>query len=267
MNLELVTQIQGYLAQFGFKILGAIVIMVVGIYAAKFVTKLLDKGLKASNIDPTLAGFARNLLYYAIIAFVAMAALNSLGVATTSFVAVLGAAGLAIGLATEGALSNFAAGVLIIFFRPFRIGDYVEIADVEGTIEDIQIFNTVLNSLDNETIIIPNSQITSEKITNYSTKDYVRVEVPFTIGYDADLKTVNDLVLQVPEHCPRILEEPIPELQVIEFTERGLKVQVEFSVKGPDREDAGFEAGRAVKLLLDEAGIKFPYQPVTIIQG
>ncbi len=267
MNLDIITQIQGYLAQFGFSILGAIAIFVIGIYVARLLTRLVKRALDASSIDPTLGGFASNLIYYAILAFVAMAALNNLGVETTSIVALLGAVGLAIGLAMEGALSNFAAGVLLIFFRPFRVGDYVEIAGVEGTIEDIQIFNTIVNSLDNETTIIPNSQITSDKIVNYSAKDWVRVEVPFTVSYDADLKKINDLIMNVPDMCPRIIAEPEPELQVLEFTERGLKIQVEASVKGKDREDAGFEVGRAIKDLMDEAGIELPYQPVTVINN
>ncbi len=251
----------------GLTLLKATAIVIIGLYVARFVQKLLSDGLSKTSLDASLAGFAASLLYYGILIFVGMAALQTLGVATTSFVAVLGAAGLAIGLAMEGALGNFAAGVLLIFFRPFKVGDYVEIAGAEGTVEELQIFNTVLNSLDNETIIIPNAQITAEKITNYTAKDYVRIEVPFTVDYDTDLKQLNALVMQVPERCSRVLADPKPELQVIEFTDRGLKVQAEVSVAGPDREDGGFEVGLAIKELLDEANIKLPYNQLMLVQA
>ncbi len=160
-------KIYGYLIQYGFNFLAAILIFIIGKWAAKIVTNVLEKPLQNSKIEKTIANFIKNIVYYAILVFVSIAALNKLGVETSSFLAIIGAAGLAVGLALQGSLSNFASGVLLILFQPFHLEDYVEAGGAEGTVIEIQIFSTILTTKDNKRVIVPNAKITGDKITVY----------------------------------------------------------------------------------------------------
>ena len=171
------------LTVYGIRVVAAIVIFVVGRWVARGVSNLIKRVMKKSNTDETLVKFVGSLSYVALLAFVIIAAINQLGIQTTSFIAVLGAAGLAIGLALQGSLGNFAAGVLMIIFKPFKVGDYIEGAGVAGTVEEIQIFTTQLVTPDNKTIIVPNAKMTGDNITNYSAKGTRRVDFVFGICY------------------------------------------------------------------------------------
>ena len=162
---ETIEKVYGYLIQYGINLVAAILIFVIGKWVARLIAGLLDKALLKSKIEKTLATFFKNIAYYTILAFVAIAALNKMGVETNSFLAIVGAAGLAVGLALQGSLSNFAAGVMMILFHPFRVDDYVEAGGAEGTVTEIQIFNTIIITKDNKRVIVPNAKITGDKIT------------------------------------------------------------------------------------------------------
>lgn len=160
-------KIYGYVVQYGLSFLAAILIFIIGKWVAKIVSKIIEQILSKSKVEKTLASFSKNIIYYLILIFVIIAALNKLGIETNSFIALVGAAGLAVGLALQGSLANFAAGVMIILFQPFQAGDYIEAGGAAGTVEGIEIFNTVLSTTDNKKIIVPNSKITADKIVIY----------------------------------------------------------------------------------------------------
>ena len=162
---ETIDKICGYLIQYGMNLIAAVAIFVIGKWAARGVSNILESILLKSKVEKTLAVFAKNISYFAILTFVAIAALNKLGVETNSFLAIIGAAGLAVGLALQGSLSNFAAGVMMVIFQPFHLGDYVEAGGAEGTVAEIQIFNTIITTKDNKRVIVPNAKITGDKIT------------------------------------------------------------------------------------------------------
>ncbi|MEM1268942.1 MAG: mechanosensitive ion channel domain-containing protein [Bacteroidota bacterium] len=258
MSPDTLVSIFDRLLELGERLLTAGAIIIIGLWLAKLAVRLVKRSFTKANLDATLSSFLESLIYYGLVVFVIIAALNRLGVQTASFVAVLGAVGLAIGLATEGSLSNFAAGALIALFHPFRVGDFVEIADSEGHVEKIQIFNTVIRTLDNETVIIPNSEVTGGKIVNYSAKPYVRAEVPLLIGHDADFATVEALLFEAASASKRVLAEPAAEVQITDFTENGLRLQVEVTTLPGDREDVVFEVAGEIKRRLDAAGIRVP---------
>lgn len=168
---QTIDKIYGYLIQYGLNFIAAILIFIIGKWLAQVVTNLLEKALLRSKVEKTIANFSKHIAYGTILTFVGIAALNKLGVETSSFLAIIGAAGLAVGLALQGSLSNFAAGVLMIILHPFHVGDYVETSGVEGTVDEIQIFTTIIITKDNKRVIIPNAKITGDKITVHPKKE------------------------------------------------------------------------------------------------
>ena len=211
------------------------------------------------NVDITLIKFASNLTYTVLLIVVILAALGQLGVQTTSFLAILGAAGLAVGLALQGSLSNFASGVLIIFFRPFKVGDFVELAGKTGTVSQIQIFTTELKTPDNKVIIIPNSQITSSVITNFSAEDTRRVDLKFGIGYGDDLLKAKKILSDLVNSDSRILKEPAPFVAVSELADSSVNFVVRVWVNAPDYWAVFFDMTEKVKLTFDKEGISIPF--------
>ena len=194
-----------------------------GIWLAKQIKKYVVLMMQKRNVDALLASFSSNIVYVALVAFVVIAALSQLGIQTTSFVAIIGAAGLAIGLALQGSLANFASGVMIIAFRPFKVGDFIEAGGVAGVVEGIQIFSTQMRTGDNKAIILPNSGITSGNITNYSAKDTRRVDMVFGIGYDDDIKKTKDILMELITDDERILKDPEPLVAVSELADSSVK--------------------------------------------
>lgn len=255
----MVDTIRTFAVQYGLNILGAAIILFIGWWAARFLSQLLRRSLEKAEIDSALARFGASLVRYGVLIFALLAALNRLGVATTSFVALIGAAGLAIGLALEGALSNFAAGVLLLLFRPFRIGQLVEIADKFGTIEEILIFNTVLVTPDNKTVTIPNSQVTGTPIVNYSAKGVLRLDMVFGIGYGDDLLRAKALLQGILDADDRVLREPAPTVNVLELADSSVNFAVRPYVHPDNYWAVHFAVTEQVKLQLDAAGISIPY--------
>ncbi len=241
---------------FGLKVLAAIAVFVLGRWVAITLKDLLRKMMGKAKIDETLTTFIGNLAYIALMTIVIIAALGQLGVQTTSFVAILGAAGLAVGLALQSSLSNFASGVMMIFFRPIKVGDLVEGAGVTGVVREIQIFNTILLTTDNRTIIVPNAKITADKIINYSTQGTRCVEMVFTIGYRDNLYTAKKAIAEVLENDSRILKEPAPLIAVLELVSNSnIKLAVRPWVKSDDYWDVWFGVTEKIKISFDANGI------------
>ncbi|HIE54472.1 MAG TPA: mechanosensitive ion channel, partial [Chromatiaceae bacterium] len=195
---------------------------------------------------------------------VVIAALGELGIQTTSFIAILGAAGLAVGLALQGSLANFAAGFLLIVFRPFKVGDVIEAAGVTGKVSDIQIFTTTLKTPDNKTIIVPNGKLGNDNIVNYSTQKTRRVDITVGVAYDSDLKKVRNILEKIVEEDQRILKEPAPQIVVGELADSSVNFFVRVWVNSADYWDVFFDTNEIVKMRLDEAGINIPYPTMDI---
>jgi small conductance mechanosensitive channel len=206
-----------------------------------------------------LTGFVANLSYAGLIAFVIIAALNKLGVQTASFIAVVGAAGLAIGLALQGSLANFAAGVLMIIFRPFRAGDFIEGAGTAGTVEEVQIFTTQLKTPDNKTIIIPNANILGDNIVNYSTKGSRRVDMVFGIGYEDDIDKARGIILDILQNDQRVYKDPAPVAYLSELADSSVNFTVRCWSKADDYWDVFFETTEKVKKRFDAEGVSIPF--------
>jgi small conductance mechanosensitive channel len=256
---NIIPDLQALAAFYGLKIIAAIVIFVVGRWVARALRNATKKMMAKGNVDETLISFVGNLTYITLLAFVIIAALNQLGIQTTSFIAVIGAAGLAIGLALQGSLANFAAGVLMIIFRPFKAGDYIEGAGVAGTVEEIQIFATQLKTPDNKTIIVPNAKMMGDNITNYSAKDTRRVDMVIGVGYGDDLKKVREILEDILAKDDRFLEDPAPTIGVLELGDNSVNFAVRPWVKKEDYWGAYFDVTETVKRRFDEEGISIPY--------
>jgi len=256
---NIIPNLQAFAALYGLKVVAAIVIFVVGRWVARALRNVAKKMMAKGDVDETLISFVGNLTYITLLAFVIIAALNQLGIQTTSFIAVIGAAGLAIGLALQGSLANFAAGVLMIIFRPFKAGDYIEGAGVAGTVEEVQIFATQLKTPDNKKIIVPNAKMMGDNITNYSAKDTRRVDMVIGVGYGDDLKKVREVLEDILAKDDRILEDPAPTIGVLELGDNSVNFAVRPWVKTEDYWGAYFDVTETVKRRFDEEGISIPY--------
>lgn len=255
----IIAQLRDLFVTYSLNILGALAILIVGFWLARWLGNMLRRTLEKSSLDASLTHFLSNLSYYTLIVFVVLATLNQLGIETTSFVAIIGAAGLAVGLALEGALSNFAAGVLILIFRPFKVGDWVEAASIFGKVENILVFSTILVTRDNKTIIIPNAQITSAPISNYSKKGVMRVDMVFGIGYDDDLRQAKEIALDILHQHPLVVQEPAPTVNVLELASSSVNLAVRPYGTADDYTRIWFDVTEQIKLRFDAADISIPY--------
>ncbi len=244
---------------YGTRVLGAIAILVLGRIAVSIVAGIIHRLMKRGNVDLTLTKFVLSLTKITLMAFLFIAAIGTLGVQTASFVAIIGAAGLAIGFALQGSLANFAAGVLLIIFRPFKCGDYVEAGGTAGVVEEIRIFNTALKTPDNKRVIVPNSSVTGSNITNYSAMEQRRVDMVFGIGYDDDIKLAKDTLVQILNDEPRVLKDPAPTVAVLELGDSSVNFAVRPWVKTADYWGVFFDITERVKLTFDEKGISIPF--------
>lgn len=254
-----ITQIQELLTVYGLKVIAALAIFVIGRIIAKMVKSGIAKAMAKSKSDPILISFTANMIYAALLAFIIIAALGQLGIQTTSFIAILGAAGLAVALALQGSLSNFAAGVLMIIFRPFKQGDFIEGAGVAGVVEEVHIFNTVMRTGDNKTVIIPNGGLMNGNIINYSTKPTRRIDLVIGIGYDDDIKKAKAVLEELMQNEERILKDPAPTLGLLELADSSVNFAVRPWVKSADYWGVHFDLLEAIKLRFDADGISIPY--------
>ncbi|WP_321468825.1 mechanosensitive ion channel domain-containing protein [Halarcobacter sp.] len=238
----------------------AIVIFILGKWVAKKIADFSKKMmLKNEKVDKTLANFLDDIIYYVLMVIVILTALKQLGVDTTSFFAILGAAGLAIGLALKDSLGNFASGVMIIMFRPFKVGDFVNAGGVSGTVEEVSIFNTIIITPDNQKIIVPNGAITGGSITNVNAKPERRVDLVVGISYDDDIKKAKDLLKGLVEADERVIKDKGITVAVSELADSSVNFVVRAWVKTPDYWGVKFDLTENVKTTFDKEGITIPY--------
>ncbi len=247
----------GYL--YGARIIGAIAILIVGRILTGIIASLVRHMMQRAQVDETLTKFVSRLTRIALLTFIIIAALAALGIQTASFIAVLGAAGLAIGFALQGSLSNFAAGVMLIIFRPFKVGDYVEAGGSNGVVEAIHIFNTILTTPDNKKVIVPNSKITGDNIINYSAKDRRRIDLVFGISYEDDIKKAKQILDRILSEDNRILKDPPHTVAVVELADSSVNFVARPWVNTADYWPVYFDLTEKVKLTFDQMGISIPY--------
>jgi len=245
--------------ELGLNILIALAIFYFGRIIINIAVRALRTVMQRQEVEKTLETFVCNLVRMALLVVVAIAAIGALGVETTSFIAIFGAAGLAVGLALQGSLSNFAAGVLIVLFRPYRVGDFIEAASVSGTVEQVQILTTILKTPDNKQIIVPNSQIMDSIITNYSAKDTRRVELVIGVSYDDDLDKVRETIRELVDSDERILKDPECTIAVAALADSSVNFTVRPWVATEHVWPVTFDLTEAIKKRFDEVGISFPF--------
>jgi len=259
MNYETWLIVKAFITTAAMRILGALVVWFVGAYAIKWLMKIINRILKRSDAYITLVKFINSFVKIALKILLAVTVVIILGVPNTSFIAILGAAGLAIGLALQGSLSNFAGGVLILVFRPFNIGDYIEAGGFGGTVQAIQILYTVLLTPDNKTIVIPNGNLSNNSVTNYSSEEMRRVDLKFGVSYDSDISKVKEVISKICDSHDLVLKEPAPFIRVVSHGDSSIDFVVRPWVEKEDYWTVYFDMQEQVKEAFDKNGIEIPY--------
>ena len=259
LNGNLWNQLSELMSSFGISLFIALFILVIGRQVVKILIKVISSALERSNTEDTVRIFVTNLLNTLLTIVVFIAAINQLGIQTTSIIAVLGAAGLAIGLALQGSLSNFAAGILIVIYRPYKVGDYIQADNHLGTVDDIQIFSTVLKTPDNKLVIVPNGSIMNGSIVNFSNQDKRRVDIIASCSYEDDIDKVKSVLADILSKDDRILSEPMPRIAVSELADSSVNLIVRPWVKNSDYIDVYYSLLEEIKKRFDQEGISIPY--------
>jgi len=244
---------------YGLNFVKAIAIFIIGKFIVNIISKAVGKGVERSGADPMLAKFVTNIIYALMLTFVVIAAISQLGVQTASLVAILGAAGLAVGLALQGSLANFAAGVMTIIFRPYNVGDVVEVAGLTGQVEEVDIFTTTLRLPDKTKIIIPNGQALEGPIINFTEAGNRRMDLAVGISYDADIQQAREVILKAISESDYVLDSPAPSVGVTELADNSVNLTVRPWAKASDHPAATLELLERIKVALDSAGIGIPY--------
>jgi small conductance mechanosensitive channel len=263
-NIDIQALLNDYVMPWGINIGLAIIIFIVGRMVVGAVVSVMKKLMLRANVDEMLVSFVSSIVRWLLLLFVVVAALDQLGVDTTSMVAILGAAGLAIGLSLQSSLGNFAAGVMLIVFRPFKKGDFVDIAGTTGSVEAIGIFTTTLVTPDNKVTIVPNGSIYGSAITNFSARDTRRVDMVFGVSYDDDIRVVKKTLQDIIAEDERVLAEPAPVIEVSELGDSSVNFIVRPWVKSSDYWQVLWDTHAKVKLRFDEAGISIPYPQMDV---
>ena len=272
-SMELVSKFSDQTVSFittnGFTVLESILILVIGVWVSKKLCRLLENRLFKTKVDPTIGPFLKNLVYYLLLTAVVIATMGHMGVNVTSFLAVLGAASLAVGLALKDSLSNFAAGILLLFFRFFKVGDYVTVAGTSGTVNSVNIFNTELTTPDNQAMFVPNSSILGNVIVNVTRNPTRRLDMVFGIGYGDDIDKAKGILNDILAQESRLLKEPEPVIAVSELADSSVNIVVRPWVATKDYWGVRFDLTERVKKAFDANGISIPYpqQDVHIIKG
>jgi small conductance mechanosensitive channel len=248
----------------GPRVLMVIVLLVVGLWIIKRIESGLRKVMTRRKLDPSLIPFVVTMLDISLKVLLIISLAGVLGFPTTSFVAILGAAGLAVGLALQGTLANFAGGVLILIFKPFRVGDLIEAQGEKGNVKEIQIFVTIINTPENKTVIIPNGAISNGNITNYTVEGVIRVDMTFGVSYDSDIKKTKEVLLTILQNHPKTLKEPAPFVGVSALADSSVNFAVRPYTHPNDYWDVYFDVYEAGKIALDEAGITIPFPQVDV---
>ncbi|MBV7438673.1 mechanosensitive ion channel domain-containing protein [Aeromonas sp. sif2416] len=253
------TNNQGLIIEYAVNIAAALLTLLIGYIAANILSGGVVKVMHTRKLDTTVTHFVGSILKYTILVFVVIAALGRVGVQTASFVAIIGAAGLAIGLALQGSLSNFAAGFLLIIFRPIKAGEFIEVAGTAGVVQSVQLFTTTLTSGDNKMVVVPNSAILNGTIVNYSRMDTRRVDMTFGIGYGSDLRKAKQILEQLVNEEPRILKDPEAVIAVAALADSAVNIVVRPWVKTADYWGVWFDFHEKVKLAFDAEGVEIPF--------
>jgi len=256
---DLIAKLTEFVAVYGLRVIGAVVILILGRVLAGLVRKVLKRILEKAKVDLTIATFAGNLSYFLLLIFTVIAALGKLGVEMTSFIAVIGAAGLAVGLALQGSLANFASGVLLLIFRPFKVGDFISAAGVAGIVKEISILETILATPDNIKITVPNAKIYGDVIQNISAFETRRVDIIVGIGYRSSIKEAQEALEGLLKADKRILSEPAPQVAVAELAASSVNFVVRPWVKSGDYWGVKFDLARRIKEEFDAKGIEIPF--------
>lgn len=261
---ENLSQMAIFVAAYGLKIIVAVAIFIVGKWVAKKLTGFVGARMKTSSVDITVSQFVQNILYYIFMVVIIIAALGQIGIQTASFVAIIAAAGLAVGLALQGSLANFAAGVLLILFRPVKVGDFVEVAGVAGVVKEISIFSTTLTTGDNKTIIAANASVMGSNIVNYSTQATRRVDMVVGVSYDSNIEQVKNILKDIADSDERVLKDQVVTIGVLELGDSSINLVFRPWVNSADYWGVHFDFHERVKNRFDEAGIGIPYPTVDV---
>jgi small conductance mechanosensitive channel len=254
-----VEEIMEVVARYGLQVIGAILILILGRIGAGLARRLARRALGKASVDPTITGFVAQFAYIFVMVVAVLASLAKFGVQTTSFVAVLGAAGFAIGLALQGSLSHFAAGVMLLIFRPLRVGDFVEAGGVSGTIKEIRLFTTIMSTPDNVHMVVPNSKIFNDTIKNFSINDTRRVDLTVGIGYRDSIDRAMEVLLEVMRADDRIIREPAPQIVVTELADSSVNLLVRCWTKRTDFWPVKCDLTKNIKENFDLQGIEIPF--------
>jgi small conductance mechanosensitive channel len=241
------------------RIVAALLIFLIGRWIAGALANAVSRATTRAGVEPTLTHFMRSLIYMTLLVFVILTAVGALGVPTTNFLAIIGAAGLAVGLALKDSLSNFSSGVMLVFFRPFKVGDYVEAGGVGGTVEVIGIFNTIMKTPDNRIVTVPNSQIYSGTITNFSARETRRIDLVIGIGYDDDVIRAKEIIRSAIEADERLLQDPAPTIMMLELADSSVNFAVRPWVATADYWAARGDLLERIKKSLEDNGLSIPY--------
>ncbi len=258
-DTPMMEQIQVMALDWGARIIAFLLVLIIGMWIAKVIKKGMIKAMEKKGVDVTLIGFLSSLVHVALQAFVVIAALGKLQVQTASFIAILGAAGLAIGLALQGSLANFASGVLMIIFKPFKIGDFIEAGGATGGVVEIGIFTTTMKSPDNKKMIVPNAQVMGGKITNFNANGTRRVDLVAGISYDDDIDKAKAILNEIIAADARILKDPEPTVAVVEMADSSVNLVVRPWCSGDDYWGVYFDTTETIKKKFDENNISIPF--------
>lgn len=269
LDPEMIKNLQPIIIAYAGKGFAALLVFLIGKWIARWITNIFMRLMKSRDVDVTLIKFLEGIIYYALLASVIIAAAGQLGIKTTSFLAVLGAASLAIGLALKDSLSNFSSGVMLILFRPFRVGDFVSVGGESGTVEAISVFSTILNTGDNQKKIIPNGTISNATITNITANPTRRVDITVGIGYDDDIRKAKETLEEILAADHRIHKEPAPVVAVSALGASSVDIVIRPWVDTADYWNVYFSLNETIKLTFDEKGISFPFpqQDVHLFQA
>ncbi len=260
MNVQQLTDsAKGFLLTHGLDFLMAILTLIIGLWIIRIIGRLFGKALDKSRVDESLRRFFVSMLSVLLKVLLLVSVASMIGIQTTSFVAIIGAAGLAVGLALQGSLANFAGGVLILLFKPYKLGDFVDAQGVTGTVKEIQVFNTVLKTGDNKSVIIPNGAISNGIITNFSAEGTRRVDMVFGIGYGDDIQQARDVLKRLVAEDERIMDAPAPLIAVAELADSSVNFAVRVWAKSGDYWGVYFDMQEKVKLAFDQAKISIPF--------
>ena len=259
MEIDIQSIWSNYAMPWTVRVFTALLVFYFGRIVARWISCTVEKQMKKYGLDEMLTSLVRNTVYYALLAVVVLAALDALGIDTTSALAIFGAAGLAVGLALKDSLSNFAAGVLIAIFQPFRLGHYIEAAGTSGTVVEVAMFNTILLTPDNRQVVVPNRLIYNDTIVNYSAKDTRRVDMVFGIGYEDDINKARALIEATMVADERILKQPAPQVAVSELADSSVNFVVRPWCTKEDYWDVKFAVTEQIKQVFDQNGISIPY--------